>query len=139
MEMNVLKIKNIVIMLLMIILSLQFTACSGSGNVLPENTLKTLTPKKILELAAEKYGNDLYNDAAYYYSNIIVLFPEDNDANNESRAWATYELGYIKYQQGDYIGAVDLFEQVIRIKTQVTAPQLLAAQMREKINNKMKK
>lgn len=111
----------------------------GMKNVIPENQLQTMPPKKILELGATEYDLNNYKEAIYYYSNIIKMFPENNDANNEARAWARYEIGYIKYQDKKYKEALAFFDEVLKTKSQSNAPQILASEMKDKINSIKKK
>ena len=106
-----------------------FISCAGNSIVIPEKDLQTLSAKKIFELGAERYMNYEYNEAIYYYSNIIVLYPDDT----ESRAWAKYEIGYVKYQQKNYQEALEYFNKVLSIKSPTAAPQILANQMKMKI------
>jgi hypothetical protein len=95
--------------------------------------------QKLLELGAEKYSNILYKDAIYYYSNIITLFPDDNEQDNESRAWAVYEIGYINFVQNKYNVADSFFDEVLKMKSTTKAPQFLASQMKDKIAAKKQK
>lgn len=115
------------------------TACSEHTKIVPESELKKLPSQKLLELGAEKYSNMQYKDAIYYYSNLITIFKDDNDQDNESRAWATYEIGYIYYVQDNYNVAEPLFDEVLKMKSPTKAPQFLASEMKDKILAKKQK
>jgi outer membrane protein assembly factor BamD (BamD/ComL family) len=104
-------------------------ACGGNSSIRPVSELKTLPAKKIFEFGAERYTASDYNNAVYYYSNIIALYPEDIDY----QAMATYEIGFIYFRQKRYQEALDQFNKVENIKTSSTAPLILANQMIRKI------
>ena len=57
-------------------------------------------------------------------------FPEDDGVNN-SKVWAKYEMGYIKYQEKKYKEALAFLEEVLKMKTPSIAPVTLANQMIE--------
>lgn len=119
------------------ILALAFVAAvSACGlRVMPEDDLKKLNPQKILDLAAEKYSIYQYEEAVYYYKSIGRLFPQDTDEVNDQKAWALYEIGYIRYQQGRKEEALKKFSETLKIKSRSNAPRILAAEMIDKINS----
>ena len=126
--------------ILLLAFSLSFlAACSERTKIVPESELKKLPSQKLLELGAEKYSNMQYKDAIYYYSNVINLFHDDNDQDNESRAWATYEIGYIYFLQNNYNVADPFFDEVLRMKSPTKAPQFLASEMKDRIATKKQK
>lgn len=107
---------------------------AGCGlKVLPENELKGLNAQKILDLGAEKYSQYEYEEAVYYYNSIARLFPQDSEEVNDQKAWAKYEIAYIRYQQNRFDEALQQFNDVLKIKSKSTAPRILAAQMIEKL------
>lgn len=114
---------------------LVFTSCMGKGNVLPEKELATLPAVKIMELAAEEYQANEFDRAIYYYEYVRKNLTNDY----ENLAWATYEIGFIKYQQGKYKEALSYFDEVITINSPNNAPLILAAQMKERIQKKISK
>jgi outer membrane protein assembly factor BamD (BamD/ComL family) len=125
------KIRNLFLFGLLVLMF----SCGNKSGIIPDKELRNMTPKKILELGAEKYTNYEYADALAYYASIERIFPEDNDVNNEAKVWAKYEMGYIKYQEKKYKEALAFFEEVLKMKTPSVAPVTLANQMIDKIMN----
>ncbi len=119
----------------MFVFILLFTACFKFNNVLPEDKLSTLSVTKIMELAAEQYQANEYKNATYYYNYVIKTFPDDL----ENVAWAHYEIGFIKYQEGKLQEALAYFKKTIEVKTQNPAPIILALQMTERVERMLKK
>jgi tetratricopeptide (TPR) repeat protein len=110
---------------------------AGCGmKVMPESELKNLNAQKILDLGAEKYSQYEYDEAIYYYSSIEKIFPADNDEVNDQRAWAKYEIAYIRYQQKQYDESLQLFAEVLKTKSRSTAPRILASEMITKIKTR---
>lgn len=125
------SIMNIVLVIL------AFVFFSGCGlKVMPEAELKKLNAQKILDLAAEKYSIYEYEEAIYYYKSIGDLFPQDSDDVNDQKAWALYEIGFIRFQQGRINEASSYFERTLKTKSQSNAPRILATEMIEKIRNR---
>lgn len=120
----------------MLFFALLFAFAGCAMNVLPEAELKKLNPQKILDLAAEKYSNYDYEEAVYYYSSIGKLFPQDSDDVNDQKAWAIYEIGYVRYQQGRTDEALKYFSDTLKTKSRSNAPRILAAEMIDRIRNK---
>ncbi len=123
--------KRILSFLVIIFLS----SCFKFNTVLPEDKLKDLPAVKIMELAAEKYQANEYKDAIYYYEYIIKNFPEDK----ENFAWAHYEIGFIKYQEGKLKEALDYFYKTASIDTPNRASTILALQMAERVEKMLEK
>ncbi len=114
---------------------LYFYGCFKFSNVLPEDKLKDLPAVKIMELAAEKYQANEYKDAVYYYEYIIKNFSDDK----ENFAWAHYEIGFIKYQEGKLKDALDYFYKTASIDSSNRAPIILALQMTERVERMLEK
>ncbi len=114
-----------------LIASLFFLALGACAKpaLIPDEELKTYTTKKLLEVAAERYVNNDYESAIYYYNKLIELFPEDN----ESVSWANYEIGFIYFVKKKYSLAITYFDKVLQIETLTHAPQILAANMKRVI------
>ena len=108
-----------------IILSLLISCAPGTMGLLKKDDLKGYTGRKIMEIAADSYGNYNYADARYYYQQILELFPDDPDLT----AWAHYEIGYTYFQDQDFKNAATEFEKVMTISSKSPAPQLLAKKM----------
>lgn len=109
--------------------------CFGKSDILPESELKTLSVTKVMELGAEMYQADKYDAAAYYYEYVRKNFTNDL----ENFAWATYEIGFIKYQQGKYKESLNYFDEVISLNVSDNAPLILASKMREKVQRILSK
>ncbi len=112
-----------------------FSSCFKMSSVLPETQLKEMPSTKIMELAAERYQANDYDKALYYYNFVRKNFTNEID----TLAWATYEIGFIKYQQGKYGEALSLFDETSRMNSINNAPIILALQMKERIQKKLKK
>ncbi|MGC8764423.1 MAG: hypothetical protein ACP5QT_00840 [Brevinematia bacterium] len=111
------------------------TSCFKMSTVLPEEKLREMSSTKVMELADEKYQANEYNEAMYYYEFARKTFTNEIDVV----AWATYEVGFIKYQQGKYEEALKMFEETSRMNTINNAPVILALQMKERVQKKLKK
>lgn len=122
--------KYMVYLLMLVIMS-----CFKMSTVLPEDQLKEMTSVKVMELAAEKYQANELDQALYYYEFAKKTFTNEID----TIAWVTYEIGFIKYQQGKYEEALKLFEETSRMNAINNAPIILALQMKERIEKKLKK
>ncbi|MCX7820335.1 MAG: tetratricopeptide repeat protein [Brevinematales bacterium] len=118
-----------------ILLFFSFYGCFKFNSVLPEDKLKDMSSVKIMELAAEKYQANEYKDAIYYYEYVIKNFSEDK----ENFAWAHYEIGFIKYQEGKLKEALDYFYKTASIDSPNKAPTILALQMAERVEKMLEK
>ncbi|MGA2141403.1 MAG: hypothetical protein ABSG94_03175 [Brevinematales bacterium] len=116
--------------------TLILAACGGVSNVLPEKDLSTYPVKKVMELGAQNYSYYAYDNAEYYYSEVIKIFTNDTPENMDQRAWATYEIGFIKFVESKYAQADKLFDEVLAMKVGAQAPLILAKQMKQKIKEK---
>jgi len=118
-----------------VLLTIAIVGCSSSGNLVKEEELGRMTPKKVMELGAERYSNYDYDAATYYYLAVTKIFTNDNEEYNEARAWANYELGYIKYKQQKYDEALKQFDEVLKFRLVNNAPLVLATKMKEKLKS----
>jgi len=109
-----------------------FAGCSGL-NVIPEKDLVTFPIKKVMELGAQNYSYYHLDEASYYYTEIGKIFTNDTPENIDGRAWAKYELGFIKYIEGRYSDADKYFDECLAMKLTLQAPQILAQEMKDKI------
>ncbi len=110
------------------------TGCSR--NVVPESELAKLSPQKVLNLGAERYAAYDYDGAVYYYEAVEKNFTQPTDEQLNARAWARYEIGFIRNQQGRKAEAVKSFEQVLAMQNPSAAPKILARQMLDRIRSK---
>jgi len=111
------------------------TACFNFNPVLPESKLQVINSTKVMELAAERYQANEYNEALYYYTYAVKTFTNEI----EVLAWANYEIGFIKYQQNKREEAIKYFDEVLKINSPNPAPTILAAQMKERLQKQLKK
>jgi tetratricopeptide (TPR) repeat protein len=124
---------------LLIIFACMFLAGCASPPTVPEKELETYSAKKVMELGAQSYSYNFYDNAIYYYEEVDKIFTNNTEENIDSRAWAIYEIGYIKFVEEKYDEADKYFDEVLSFKLANTAPQILANEMKEKIRLKMAK
>ncbi len=109
-----------------------------TGQLVPEKELAAYQVKNVMELGSQNYSTYNYDAALYYYTEVGKIFTNDNDDSQDARAWAKYEIGYIKYMQEKYDEADKYFDEVLSLKLLNTAPQILAREMKDKIREKKK-
>lgn len=114
------------------------TSCGSMRNVIPVSDLRTMAvsnqinPQKMFELGSVRYASMEFEEALYYYTNIIAIYTNDL----ESQAWAYYETGYVYNEMGKKELAVRYMEMVAGINSRNKAPQILASQVLERIRPK---
>ncbi len=128
---------QIKIAILLLLTGAVISGCGGT-NVLPEKELQQMPVKKVMEMGAEKYSFYSYDEAIYYYTEVDKIYTNDTEEYNDARAWAKYEIGFIKYKQSKIDEALRYFNEVLYFKLSNPAPQVLAKEMTEKIKAKKK-
>ena len=117
---------------LFVTMFLFLTACGSQGVIKDESSLQKLTSKRVLELGAERYVDNDYNGAEKYYRYVLSHFTNEQEAT----AWANYEIGFIRYQEGKEKKALKYFAKVLKGESPNIAPQVLAAKVKDIINSR---